>query len=436
MIQETFREYGDKIYRNLSLNMLGGLTSIASPPAIRGEPESLGFMRSYLRGERPSYESHVGISIKVIDLFCGCGGLSLGVRDAIRAIGCEERILAAVDIDQDVLRIYEANLSPRLALRENVNSLVDFQLRGQGDDVSFAYRPEMINSEIAKHENSVDILIAGPPCQGHSNLNNYTRREDPRNYLYLGVVAIAVSLNTASVIIENVPSIVNDKERVVDTAKTLLLKNDYFVSDGIIDAQHLGCAQTRKRHFLIASKSPLDSIVYLVEPFKKPVVPLSWAVGDLLESDGISHFDTAPLLSETNIKRIEFMFENDLFNLPDDRRPECHQNGHTYPSVYGRLGWDRPSGTITTGFLTPGRGRFIHPLRKRVLTPHEAVRIQGFPDSFTFVPSKKHSSPRNLLTKSIGGAVPPVMGYVTGSCVLASLSEIILDGGKRAQTEE
>jgi DNA (cytosine-5)-methyltransferase 1 len=234
---------------------------------------------------------------------------------------------------------------------------------------------------------------------------------------------MAVSLNTLALIIENVPSIVNDKTRVVDAAKILLRNNGYYVTDGIIDSQYLGCAQTRKRHFLIASKTPLDPIDYLVKVFMKPVVSLRWAIGDLLEEDGKSHFDTAPQLSAANRKRIEFMFNNDLFNLPDDERPECHKNGHTYPSVYGRLDWDRPSGTITTGFLTPGRGRFIHPLRKRVLTPHEAARIQGFPDSFMFVPPKKNSSPRNLLTKSIGGAVPPVMGYVTGSCALASLSE-------------
>lgn len=120
--------------------------------------------------------------------------------------------------------------------------------------------------------------------------------------------------------------------------------------------------------------------------------------------------DTVPALSEDNLVRINHLFDNGLYELPDEVRPDCHKNGHTYPSVYGRLRWDRPSQTITTGFLTPGRGRYIHPIRRRVITPHEAARIQSFPDSFRFVVGDTDPS-RNALTKWIGQAVPPLLGY-------------------------
>jgi DNA (cytosine-5)-methyltransferase 1 len=82
-----------------------------------------------------------------------------------------------------------------------------------------------------------------------------------------------------------------------------------------------------------------------------------------------------------------------------------------YPSVYGRLWWHKPSQTITTGFLTPGRGRYIHPLRPRVIMPHEAARIQSFPDTFSFVVDPSTPPSRTGLQKWIGDAVPPLLGY-------------------------
>lgn len=121
--------------------------------------------------------------------------------------------------------------------------------------------------------------------------------------------------------------------------------------------------------------------------------------------------DTTPTLSADNLARIHHLFDNDLYDLPNEVRPDCHKDGHTYPSVYGRLWWDKPSQTITTGFLTPGRGRYIHPLRPRVISPHEAARIQSFPDNFSFVVDPANPPSRTGLQKWIGDAVPPLLGY-------------------------
>ena len=121
-------------------------------------------------------------------------------------------------------------------------------------------------------------------------------------------------------------------------------------------------------------------------------------------------FNSVPQLSADNQRRIKWLFDNDEFDLPNHQRPECHQNGHSYPANYGRLSWDRPAPTITTGFLTPGRGRFIHPIEPRVLSPHEAARIQGFPDWFDFCAPSGKSLSRSNLTKWIGDAVPSVLG--------------------------
>ncbi|MEN8220818.1 MAG: DNA cytosine methyltransferase [Pseudomonadota bacterium] len=93
-----------------------------------------------------------------------------------------------------------------------------------------------------------------------------------------------------------------------------------------------------------------------------------------------------------------------MYNLPDLVRPSCHKNkNHSYKSCYGRLYWDKPAQTITSGFGSMGQGRYIHPLRKRVITPHEAARIQGFPDFFDF----SMVNLRGDLHGMIANAVPP-----------------------------
>jgi DNA (cytosine-5)-methyltransferase 1 len=131
--------------------------------------------------------------------------------------------------------------------------------------------------------------------------------------------------------------------------------------------------------------------------------------------------DTTPTFSEENLQRIDYLFDNDLYDLPDNVRPACHRDGTTYKSVYGRLRWDRPAQTITTGFLTPGRGRFIHPLRRRVVTPREAARLQFFPDSFAFVFPDSEEPSRDVLAKWIGDAVPPLLGYAAAIGAIATI---------------
>jgi len=75
--------------------------------------------------------------------------------------------------------------------------------------------------------------------------------------------------------------------------------------------------------------------------------------------------------------------------------------------MYGRLSYDLPAATITGGFGSPGQGRFIHPTQRRTLTPHEAARLQFFPDWFKF----SDVATRTALAKMIGNAVPMKLSY-------------------------
>jgi DNA (cytosine-5)-methyltransferase 1 len=271
----------------------------------------------------------------------------------------------------------------------------------------------------------VDILLAGPPCQGHSNLNNRTRRTDKRNLLYLTAPAMAVACRAKLCIIENVPDVLRDAHRVVETARALLIKSGYAIDEAILSAVDFGVPQSRKRHFLIAvrtDQAELD-LRSVTEAFRMPATTLKHAISDLKNSTGVDWFHSPATLSAENKRRIDWLFDHGKYDLPDRHRPDCHKGGHTYPSVYGRMHWDEPAQTITTGFLTPGRGRYIHPSRRRTITPHEAARIQSFPDGYAFDLSPQPTS-RNMLAQVIGDAVPPLMALgigLTGLTLLEAL---------------
>ncbi len=354
-------------------------------------------------------------SCTYIDLFSSVGGLSLGFEQALKAIGIKPIPLMAVDVDDVALKIHRANHFTERTLTESVAALVDFKVIGRGTDAQFAYSPELANPIVNSLSQSVDAIVAGPPCQGHSTLNNHSRSDDPRNLLYLTVPALAVALNVSHVIIENVPNVVNDKMSVVTSTVTLLEKAGYKVTEGVLQAHQFGWPQTRKRFFLVASKvcTPI-SLDAISAQFRRPALPITWAINDIsVQREQSDHLMNQ--LSETsseNIERINWLFDNDAFELPNHVRPVCHQDGHTYPSVYGRMRPDQPAPTLTTGFMSPGRGRFIHPSARRMLTPREAARLQGFPNWFDFV--KGGQTKRSDLAKWIGDAVPSILGYFAG----------------------
>jgi DNA (cytosine-5)-methyltransferase 1 len=124
-----------------------------------------------------------------------------------------------------------------------------------------------------------------------------------------------------------------------------------------------------------------------------------------------SVFDQTGTPSPVNRQRIEYLFAHKLFELPDAQRPDCHRlQAHSYKSVYGRLRPNEPAQTITTGFLSMGQGRYVHPSQRRTITPHEAARLQCIPDFFHF----GSVSSRTALAEMIGNAVPPKLAYILG----------------------
>jgi len=281
----------------------------------------------------------------------------------------------------------------------------------------------MLHPSLCGQANRVDVVVGGPPCQGHSNFNNLTRRNDPRNNLYLTVPAIGVALGAQIILVENVPSVTLDKMKVVEKARDCLEAAGYFLDDAVLEGAKLGVPQQRKRHFLMATKRQGSiSLSRIHEALAPPAVTVWDAIGDLAaahRTDAL--FDSPAILSPENRMRVNHLFDEDLYELPNAVRPECHRDGHTYPSVYGRMYPDKPAQTLTCGFMSPGRGRFVHPTQRRGITPHEGARIQGFPDSFPFVQANGLSLHRKDLGKMIGDAIPPP---IASAAMLAALSSL------------
>ena len=358
--------------------------------------------------------------VSAIDLFCGSGGLSLGAKIGAASLGLKLHHEFAADFDPVALGIYQANHTPRIARPESVASFVSYQLASRDGKSTFSNTPKIVDASLHALTGHIDLLLAGPPCQGHSTANNKTRFNDPRNLLYLSVPALAIGLEIPAVIIENVPGVLVSRETVVQTTIDLFQDNGYTVTTGVLKSDALGWPQKRNRFFLVATRDwepvPLEIVS---SALRSPTRPISWALNDLLDTDEQSIMTEGPLLSAENQRRVDFLHDEQIYDLPNSERPECHRNGTTYRSVYGRLNWDEPSPTITTGFSTPGRGRYVHPLRRRTLLPREAARLQGFPDTYRF----EHTSGpvgRTAIAKGIGDAVPSILGFAATLSALAN----------------
>ncbi|MFZ5848898.1 MAG: DNA cytosine methyltransferase [Actinomycetota bacterium] len=356
-------------------------------------------------GRRPDFELGER-HLVVVDLFAGCGGLTLGAAQAAQAHGLAIDVPLAVDFEQAPSDVFKTNFPKAVVQVAAVESYFDGALGAE---------PTKTELNVIEQVGAVDLLIGGPPCQGHSNLNNHTRRDDPKNRLYLRMARATEVLRPRVVVIENVPAVVHDSQQVVTRTREHLEGVGYHVAATRVELLQLGIPQTRRRHILLAVRSDVltsgVSVEDLLEFAPQPTRDLRWAIGDLEHVSPDRWIDAPSKMSAENKKRIQWLIDNDEVNLPNDRRPVCHQGDHSYVSMYGRLNWRQPAQTITSGFGSMGQGRYGHPSQPRTLTPHEAARIQGFPDYFRF----DAAVTRTQLSVIIGNAVPPALTRVLTS---------------------
>jgi len=358
------------------------------------------FDHAYLRTTSPLPQRVTSESVRIADLFCGCGGLSLGALEACQTLGKRLLPVLALDKDSIAVRVYERNFQPERALDKDVAEVLDGEIGSE---------PTKTEEELLRAIGRIEILLAGPPCQGYSSLNNFTRQNDHRNALYERVARFVEIARPVHVLVENIPTVIHSKEMVVQKTIRLMKALGYSVDDGIIDLSTIGVPQKRKRHVIVASKSRLVSVERVIDNNRvKKERSFAWAALELAGEATMNILDTPTKHSQENLRRIMFLHRHQVYDLPDELRPRCHRfKKHGYKSMYGRMRLDEPAQTITSGFMSPGQGRFIHPTKPRTITPHEAARLQLFPDYFDF----SQATTRQSLASLIGNAAPMKLSY-------------------------
>ncbi len=374
--------------------------------------------------------------ITFLDLFCGCGGFSLGLERA--GLKC----LAAVDFNPDAIRVYRANFP-------NLQHVLQEDL--------VKYDPETLAALIGGH--SVDVIVGGPPCQGFSisrqaDGSNSGERivEDKRRHLYKQFLRYVAHFRPKVFVMENVLGIRSAADgeyyaRVQKEARDL----GYRVLPKAEDAFELGVPQKRRRQLFIGTRGDLPHyfIDSLVRPEKACAHPSLWmAIGDLpalaagtgieerdyplglrrryLRQFGPGYLegvlevgrsskltahvarphsdrdlgDFAKLYEGENSK--EAMLRGVEFDFPYDKE--------NFKDRYTRQHRKEPCSTIVAHMSKDGL-MFIHPTQNRSLTAREAARVQSFPDWFAFPVS------RTQQFRLIGNAVPPLVGEAVGNVV-------------------
>lgn len=333
------------------------------------------------------------MSISVVDLFCGVGGMTHGF------IRRNFNVVAGVDIDTSCKYPYE----------ENNHGAVFYEmdlLQAPVDSISSLFP-----------KNDLKILIGCAPCQPYSTNARAKRRNDDKWKLIPRFSDIIEQIQPTVVSMENVPDLQNfQKGKVFQDFVDRLEQQDYYVWYDVIKCQDYGVPQTRQRLVLIASK--LGDIKLIEATHSSENYPtVRTAIGDLPSIRAGEQHETDSLhftrrLSSLNLKRIQQSRPDGTWEDWDEEiRAACHRkaSGSTYMSVYGRMSWDKPAPTITTQAHAFGSGRFGHPEQDRALSLREMALLQTFPPNYIFV---KPDEPVYLERTAIliGNAVPVNLG--------------------------
>lgn len=349
--------------------------------------------------------------LNVLDMFCGCGGLSKGFLDA----GC--RIVLGTDNDLAALKTFEKNHDG------SHSSAIDLSERDFNKKID-----EIIS------DTKIDIIVAGPPCQGFS-LTGPRNFDDKRNRLYMSVIKAVEIYSPKAFVIENVPGMATlYKGQVKDEIIRRLEVLGYSVKCDILCAADYGVPQIRKRLFFCGIRKEYGTFTF-PEPYLMPenYITCSDAISDLPNRQTehgkeIDDYDTAPSSEYQRAMRGYFL---KLYNHVATAHTQLVKDiislvpeGENYKSLPPGIGdnrkfneaWTRyhslrPSKTIDTGH----RNHF-HYKYNRVPTIRENARLQSFPDDFIFYGTRTQQN------KQVGNAVPPLLGKAIAVQILSLIN--------------
>ena len=331
-----------------------------------------------------------------IDLFCGCGGLTTGLKRA------GFRVLAAVDIDPLSIKTYRVNHRKVKVSEGDIRKL----------------DPLEVLKTIDLKVGDLALLAGCPPCQGFSTLrtlNGAVDAKDPRNDLLLEFQRFVEVLRPHAVMMENVPGLADDK-RFIDFCKKMK-KLGYLGDYRVLNAADYGVPQRRHRLIYLAglgTKIPFAEKARIHKTVKHAIggLPKAGTSGDPVHD-----------MPENRTQRIRELIRRIPKNggsrtdLPQEYQLDCHNRCTGFYDVYGRMAWDDVAPTITSGCFNPSKGRFLHPEENRAITMREAALLQGFPRQYKF-PTTTNKCAVALM---IGNALPPPFIAAHGRGVLVTL---------------
>ena len=352
--------------------------------------------------------------MNVLDLFSGCGGISLGFKLA------GFKISGGIDIDPDSIKTFQKNFPKSKAVCESL----------------LEYSDEKIVEDFGDKE--IDIVVGGPPCQGFSSANRWNKEnEDPRNKLFFEYLRFVELLKPKAVVIENVRGILTrDKGFAKNRIEKLLKDLGYTVNCRVLNASDYGVPQNRLRAFFVAIRNDYKETFDFDNLSVKPKVTVKEAIGELydLDKNPKDILESKPknkylkYLRKENQKiynhetkypaqltqeRISHVPQGGNWaDIPTELFPNNRNNRHS--SAFKRLDEEACSVTIDTG---NAHSNYFHPLYNRIPTVREAARIQSFKDDFILEGS------RTSQYRQVGNAVPPLLAKVIAEELLKYLNK-------------
>lgn len=322
---------------------------------------------------------------KAIDIFCGCGGTSRGLKDA------GFRVIAGIEIDPLAVKTFRQN---------------HYRVKVWPNDITKLY-PKQILKHHKMNRGDLDLLAGCPPCQAFSNLKrlNGKRRvfDKPGKDLVLEYLRFVDGLLPKIIFIENVPRLLKDYR--FNGVKKKLSDLGYIGKPKIVDAAHYGLPQRRKRMIFIASR--IGEIAYAEPNHRDNFKTVRDAIGELPKAgdSGDPLHDIPENRSEEVRLKISKIPKNggSRMDLGTEDQLRCHRNFDGFKDIYGRMAWEKVSPTITSGCVNPSKGRFLHPEEDRAITLREASILQSFPPDYYFCLEKG----KYAAALMIGNAFPP-----------------------------
>ncbi len=353
---------------------------------------------------------------KVIDLFCGCGGISVGFELTKKC-----KVIGAIDFNEQACDTYKLNFPSSKVLCGDITQI-------SVSDTGFK---------------DIDIIVGGPPCQGFSALNRHNKdlENDPRNVLFFQFIRFVKELQPKAIMIENVRQILTSKQGYAkNTICQILNELGYNIDYKVLNASDYGVPQKRMRAVFVGVRKDIGTFAF--DSLKTRVVKTKTTVDEAFE-------DLYPIedsTSKSSDHKIDKLITNNYLKIMHDGTDTIHNHLMQYPNkrVQNRVSYvkegenwrsvpeelfpshrnnrhsnylRRLDGKGLSITVDTGHDVYFHPRYNRVPTVRETARIQSFPDSFVFTGTRMQQ------LRQVGNAVPPLMAKAIAESIMEVLNE-------------